>query len=93
MRLSRLKTSKLVYGYRHYFWSLQLLQLNHLLPFLHLQPIPWLTSESWSKVAVWRRDHGPLHVTVRIETGIQQGNAGAEFEGLPESVEADDPAL
>ncbi len=29
-----------------------LLQLNHLLPFLHLQPIPWLTSENWSKVAV-----------------------------------------
>ena len=28
------------------------LQLNHLLPFLHLQPIPWLTSEAWSKVAV-----------------------------------------
>jgi cellobiose transport system permease protein len=29
-----------------------LLQLNRLLPFLHLQPIPWLTNESWSKVAV-----------------------------------------
>ena len=29
-----------------------LLQLNHLLPFLHVQPIPWLTSENWSKVAV-----------------------------------------
>lgn len=28
------------------------LQLNHLLPFLHLQPVPWLTSEAWSKVAV-----------------------------------------
>ncbi len=27
-------------------------QVNHLLPFLHLQPIPWLTSEAWSKVAV-----------------------------------------
>ena len=26
--------------------------LNHLLPFLHLQPIPWLTSEDWSKVTV-----------------------------------------
>jgi cellobiose transport system permease protein len=29
-----------------------LLQLNHVLPFLHLQPIPWLTNENWSKVAV-----------------------------------------
>lgn len=29
-----------------------LLQLNRALPFLHLQPIPWLTNESWSKVAV-----------------------------------------
>ena len=29
-----------------------LLQLNHVLPFLHLKPIPWLTSEQWSKSAV-----------------------------------------
>ena len=29
-----------------------LVGLNHLLPFLHLQPIPWLTSEDWSKVTV-----------------------------------------
>ncbi len=29
-----------------------LLQINALLPFLHLKPIPWLTDESWSKVAV-----------------------------------------
>ena len=28
------------------------LQMNHLLPFLHLPPIPWLTDEAWSKVAV-----------------------------------------
>jgi cellobiose transport system permease protein len=28
------------------------LQMNHVLPFLHLQPVPWLTSEAWSKVAV-----------------------------------------
>ena len=29
-----------------------LMSLNHLLPFLHLQPIPWLTSEDWSKISV-----------------------------------------
>lgn len=29
-----------------------LVQINHLLPFLHLKPIPWLTSEDWSKVSV-----------------------------------------
>src|SRR5262249_37990599 len=27
-------------------------QIGRLLPFLHLQPIPWLTSEEWSKTAV-----------------------------------------
>lgn len=27
-------------------------QINHLLPFLHLQPLPWLTSEDWSKTSV-----------------------------------------
>jgi ABC-type sugar transport system permease subunit len=26
--------------------------LGHLLPFLHLKPIPWLTSEDWSKTSV-----------------------------------------
>ena len=29
-----------------------LLKVNALLPFLHLSPVPWLTSEAWSKVAV-----------------------------------------
>src|SRR5438477_6925205 len=29
-----------------------LAQINHLLPFLHLTAIPWLTSESWSKISV-----------------------------------------
>jgi ABC-type sugar transport system permease subunit len=27
-------------------------QVGHLLPFLHLKPIPWLTSEEWSKTSV-----------------------------------------
>ncbi len=42
-------------------YGLQLLNqlLTRVLPFVHLQPIPWLTSEVWSKVAiailvVWR---------------------------------------
>ncbi len=29
-----------------------LAQVGRLLPFLHLQPIPWLTSEQWSKISV-----------------------------------------
>jgi len=29
-----------------------LAQGNRVLPFLHLQPVPWLTSEQWSKVSV-----------------------------------------
>lgn len=29
-----------------------LAQMDRVLPFLHLQPIPWLTSENWSKTAV-----------------------------------------
>lgn len=35
-------------GVLNYF----LAQLDHLLPFLHLKPIPWLTSEDWSKTSV-----------------------------------------
>ena len=29
-----------------------LVQVGRALPFLHLQPVPWLTSEQWSKVSV-----------------------------------------
>lgn len=29
-----------------------LVQIGRALPFLHLQPVPWLTSEQWSKVSV-----------------------------------------
>jgi cellobiose transport system permease protein len=29
-----------------------LMQIGHLLPWLHLAPIPWLTSEDWSKTSV-----------------------------------------
>lgn len=54
-----------------------LLQVNHLLPFLHLPPIPWLTDEAWSKVAV-------AILVVWRWTGYNMVLMLAGLQGIPE---------
>lgn len=54
-----------------------IIQLGRALPFLHLQPIPWLTSEEWSKPAV-------AILTVWRWTGYNMVLMLAGLQGIPQ---------